>query len=131
MGSFAPTIASQLNIKVSQVQAVLDLFGESATIPFIARYRKDKTGGLDEFQIQKIEEASKFLKTFTERKVQVKITEIDIARKRIALSIKQTSDAPAKTASSRPAIQKPALNEDLSSLSVNDALQALKKRFGK
>ncbi len=68
MGSFAPTIASQLNIKVSQVQAVLDLFSEAATIPFIARYRKDKTGGLDEVQIQQIEEASKFLKTFTERK---------------------------------------------------------------
>jgi uncharacterized protein len=68
MGSFAPIIASQLNIKVSQVQAVLDLFDEAATIPFIARYRKDKTGGLDEVQIQQIEEASKFLKTFTERK---------------------------------------------------------------
>jgi len=68
MGSFAPIIAAQLNIKFSQVQAVLDLFGEAATIPFIARYRKDKTGGLDEVQIQQIEEASKFLKTFTERK---------------------------------------------------------------
>jgi uncharacterized protein len=68
MGSFAPIIASQLNIKVTQVQAVLDLFSEAATIPFIARYRKDKTGGLDEVQIQQIEEASKFLKTFTERK---------------------------------------------------------------
>lgn len=68
MGSFAPIIAAQLNIKVSQVQAVLDLFSEAATIPFIARYRKDKTGGLDEVQIQQIEEASKFLKTFTERK---------------------------------------------------------------
>jgi uncharacterized protein len=68
MGSFAPIIASQLNIKVSQVQAVLDLFDEAATIPFIARYRKDKTGGLDEVQIQQIEEASKFIKTFTERK---------------------------------------------------------------
>lgn len=68
MGSFAPIIASKLNIKVSQVQAVLDLFSEAATIPFIARYRKDKTDGLDEVQIQKIEEESKFLKTFTERK---------------------------------------------------------------
>ncbi|MEK0414230.1 MAG: hypothetical protein RL070_1718 [Bacteroidota bacterium] len=68
MGSFAPIIASKLNIKASQVQAVLDLFSEAATIPFIARYRKDKTGGLDEVQIQQIEEESKFLKTFTERK---------------------------------------------------------------
>ena len=69
MGSFAPIIASQLNIKVSQVQAVLDLFDEAATIPFIARYRKDKTGGLDEVQIQQIEEASKFLKTFSNSKI--------------------------------------------------------------
>lgn len=77
MGSFAPIIASQLNIKVTQVRSVLDLFGEAATIPFIARYRKDKTGGLDEVQIQQIEEASKFLKTFTERKefIEKSITE--------------------------------------------------------
>jgi uncharacterized protein len=61
----------------------------------------------------------------------VKVTEVDIARKRIAISIKQTENAPTKTASSRPAAQKPAPDQDLSSLSVNDALQALKKRFGK
>ena len=65
------------------------------------------------------------------QKVQVKVTEIDIARKRIALSIKQTENAPAKSASNRPAAAKPAPDKDLSSLSVNDALQALKKRFGK
>lgn len=84
MGSFAPIIASQLNIKVTQVQAVLDLFSEAATIPFIARYRKDKTGGLDEVQIQQIEEASKFLKTFTERK--------DFIEKAIAEQSKMTDE---------------------------------------
>lgn len=68
MSGFAPSIAGKLNIKQTQVQAVLDLFEESATIPFIARYRKDKTGGLDEVQIQQIQDEAKFLKEFTERK---------------------------------------------------------------
>ncbi len=68
MSGFAPFIAVKLNLKQTQVQAVLDLFEESATIPFIARYRKDKTGGLDEVQIQQIQDESKFLKEFTERK---------------------------------------------------------------
>jgi len=68
MSGFAPLIAVKLNLKQTQVQAVLDLFEESATIPFIARYRKDKTGGLDEVQIQQIQDESKFLKEFTERK---------------------------------------------------------------
>lgn len=68
MSGFAPLIAVKLNLKQTQVQAVLDLFEESATIPFIARYRKDKTGGLDEVQIQQIQDEAKFLKEFTERK---------------------------------------------------------------
>ena len=64
-------------------------------------------------------------------KVQVKVVEVDIPRKRIALSIKQTQDAPAKNnraGDRRPPVKK---EEDLSSLSVNDALSALKKKFGK
>lgn len=68
MSNFAPMVAVKLNLKVVQVQAVLDLFEEGATIPFIARYRKDKTGGLDEVQIQQIQDEAKFLKEFTERK---------------------------------------------------------------
>lgn len=68
MSNFAPMVAVKLNLKMVQVQAVLDLFAEGATIPFIARYRKDKTGGLDEVQIQQIQDEAKFLKEFTERK---------------------------------------------------------------
>src|SRR6478735_8509743 len=71
MNSFAPSIAPALNLKISQVEAVLDLFAEGATIPFIARYRKDKTGGLDEVQIQHIQEQAKQLKEFTERKAAI------------------------------------------------------------
>jgi uncharacterized protein len=65
---FSQRIGLKLNIKSQQVAAVLDLFAEAATIPFIARYRKDKTGGLDEVQIQQIQDENKFLKEFTERK---------------------------------------------------------------
>ncbi|OIR05737.1 30S ribosomal protein S1 [mine drainage metagenome] len=68
MVEFASTIASALNIKTAQVEAVLNLLNEAATIPFIARYRKDKTGGLDEVQIQQIQDQSKLLKEFNERK---------------------------------------------------------------
>lgn len=68
MTEFTQPIAAKLNFKLQQVEAVLSLLEEGATIPFIARYRKDKTGALDEVQIQQIQEEAKFLKEFTERK---------------------------------------------------------------
>src|SRR4051812_10073193 len=71
---FNQQIASKLNIRNTQVDAVLSLFEEGATIPFIARYRKDKTGGLDEVQIQQIQEEAKALKEFTERKTFIEKT---------------------------------------------------------
>lgn len=79
MTEFAPLIASKLNLRITQVEAVLSLFAEGATIPFIARYRKDKTGGLDEVQIQQVQDEAKFLKEFTERKtfIEKAITEQD------------------------------------------------------
>lgn len=66
--SFAPIIAAKLNLRVTQVETVLELLAESATIPFIARYRKDSTGNLDEVQIQQIQDEQKSLQAFTERK---------------------------------------------------------------
>ncbi len=69
MTEFIQPIAVKLNIKQQQVEAVLKLLEEGATIPFIARYRKDSTGALDEVQIQQIQEEAKFLKEFTERKM--------------------------------------------------------------
>ncbi len=71
---FTQPIAQKLNIKLSQVEAVLSLLEEGATIPFIARYRKDKTGALDEVQIQQIQDEAKFLKEFTERKAFIEKT---------------------------------------------------------
>ena len=54
---------------MQQVQAVVDLLEAGSTIPFIARYRKDNTGALDEVQIQLIQDELKFLKEFSERKL--------------------------------------------------------------
>lgn len=71
MTNLANQIAIKLNIRVSQVDSVLTLLGEGATIPFIARYRKDKTGALDEVAIQQIEDESKSLKAFAERKAAI------------------------------------------------------------
>lgn len=68
---FVQAIASSLNIRPAQVEAVLNLFAEGATIPFIARYRKDKTGALDEVVIGKIQEEAKTRKEFAERKAAI------------------------------------------------------------
>lgn len=48
-------IASQLNIRPNQVAATIELLDDGNTLPFIARYRKEATGGLDEVKILKIE----------------------------------------------------------------------------
>ncbi len=69
MSDFAPIIASKIQISRKQVEAVLQLFAEGSTIPFIARYRKDITGGLDEVQVLQIQDEAKSLKEFAERKV--------------------------------------------------------------
>jgi protein Tex len=68
MQSFIQPIAAKLNLKLQQVEAVLSLLAEGATIPFIARYRKDRTGAMDEVQVQAVQDEAKFLKEFTERK---------------------------------------------------------------
>jgi len=74
MLEFSEGVAAKLNIRETQVAAVLQLLNEGATIPFIARYRKDKTSALDEVEIQKIEDEAKFQKDFSERKAFIEKT---------------------------------------------------------
>jgi uncharacterized protein len=62
------TIADELSIKLEQVNVVIGLFKEEATIPFIARYRKEKTGGLDEVQLREIEDRLNYLTILEDRK---------------------------------------------------------------
>ena len=61
-------IANDLNIKISQVDAVLRLLEEGCTIPFIARYRKEATGALDEEKIRNINEVYEYQINLFKRK---------------------------------------------------------------
>ncbi len=61
-------ISEELNIKTEQVDAVIQLFREDATIPFIARYRKEHTGGLDEEVLRNIEDRLNYLTLLEERR---------------------------------------------------------------
>ncbi len=64
-------ICENLNIRKEQAQAVLNLLSEGNTIPFIARYRKEATGALDEEQIRKINEVYEYEVNLLKRKEDV------------------------------------------------------------
>ncbi len=64
-------IASQLKVASKQIEATLEILQEGGTVPFIARYRKDATGGLDEEQILFIEKQYKYQLNLQERKLAV------------------------------------------------------------
>jgi protein Tex len=61
-------IASELGVQVSQVSATVELLGEGATVPFIARYRKERTGGLDDTQLRKLDERLTYLRELEDRR---------------------------------------------------------------
>lgn len=71
---FSAIVSQKLNIKEQYVKAVLNLTAEGATIPFIARYRKDQTGALDEVAITHIIDSAKFEKEFADRKAFIEKT---------------------------------------------------------
>lgn len=64
-------IASELGISDSQVDAVIRLIDEGSTIPFIARYRKEATGGLDDAVLRELDERLTYLRNLEARKVEV------------------------------------------------------------
>ena len=64
----APRIAEELRLPVSGVRAVVRLLGEGATVPFVARYRKEQTGGLDEVAIRAVEEKRDYLVQIEDRR---------------------------------------------------------------
>ncbi len=61
-------IANELNIQIQQVGAVIKLLSEGSTIPFIARYRKEHTGGLDEEVLRQVEDRMNYLTLLEERR---------------------------------------------------------------
>lgn len=72
-GSFGQTdieglIAGELGVKPAQVQAAVQLLDEGATVPFIARYRKERTGGLSDTQLRTLEERLRYVRELVERR---------------------------------------------------------------
>ncbi|MBK4729601.1 RNA-binding transcriptional accessory protein [Oxynema sp. CENA135] len=68
MLDLARIIADELAVKPTQVENALTLFAEGATIPFVARYRKERTGSLDETQLRHISERYDYLTELEDRK---------------------------------------------------------------
>ena len=65
-------LAKELNLKVSQVEATVALIDDGNTIPFIARYRKEVTGSLDDTVLRNLDDRLKYLRSLEERKAEVK-----------------------------------------------------------
>ena len=61
------TLANELAVKESQVQAAVALLDEGATVPFIARYRKEVTNGLDDTQLRNLESRLSYLRDLHDR----------------------------------------------------------------
>lgn len=68
MNLFAKRISDLLNINIKYVDNTLELLDSGCTIPFISRYRKERTGGLDEVQITQIYELNERMKETAKRK---------------------------------------------------------------
>jgi protein Tex len=65
------TVASELALPVASVERTLELFGEGNTLPFIARYRKEVTGGLDEVQLRDVRDRAQYLTELEDRRAAV------------------------------------------------------------
>ena len=70
--SIPSLIASEIGCQVKQVIAAVELIDNGDTIPFIARYRKEVTGGLDDIQLRKLDERLIYLRDFSKRREAVK-----------------------------------------------------------
>lgn len=64
-------IASELGVKLAQVEATITLIDEGSTVPFISRYRKEVTGGLDDTQLRTLEERLYYLRELEDRRATV------------------------------------------------------------
>ncbi len=69
--SIEQRIATELSIRPQQVAAAVALLDEGATVPFVARYRKEATGGLDDTQLRTLEERLGYLRELEERRTAV------------------------------------------------------------
>lgn len=87
-------IAAELKVKPQQVHAALELLDGGNTIPFIARYRKEATGTLDEEALRSIEERAKYLRQLEERRAEI-LAAIE-AQEKLTPELKTQIDAAVK-----------------------------------
>lgn len=64
-------LASELGVKAAQIQAAVSLMDEGSTVPFIARYRKEVTGGLDDSILRNLEERLAYLRELEDRRASI------------------------------------------------------------
>jgi uncharacterized protein len=72
LAQIAVAVATELTLNVRQVASTLELFAEGNTLPFVARYRKEATGGLDETQLRSIQERSEYLRELGDRRAAIR-----------------------------------------------------------
>jgi uncharacterized protein len=70
-GSVSRRIADELSVRENQVRAAVELLDAGSTVPFIARYRKEVTGGLDDAQLRTLEERLHYLRELDERRATI------------------------------------------------------------
>ena len=68
MQNIAQLIATELNVRQQQVTDTISLLDDGATVPFIARYRKEATGGLDDAQLRTLSSRLSYLRDLNERR---------------------------------------------------------------
>ncbi|MCY6485654.1 Tex family protein [Clostridium aestuarii] len=71
MSNINNKLINEFNISIKQVNSVIELLDSGNTVPFIARYRKEKTGGLDDVVLRKFSERLTYLRNLEERKADV------------------------------------------------------------
>ncbi len=95
MQKIVAQIAAEIRVTAAQVQSAVDLLDSGATVPFIARYRKEATGGLDDVQLRELESRLSYLRELAERRGAV-LKAIDEQGKLTDLLRAQIAAAPTK-----------------------------------
>ena len=95
MQKIVAQIAAEIRVTAAQVQSAVDLLDSGATVPFIARYRKEATGGLDDIQLRELESRLSYLRELAERRGAI-LKAIDEQGKLTDLLRAQIAAAPTK-----------------------------------
>ena len=106
MLSIEQRIAEDVGAQTAQVRAAVELLDGGATVPFIARYRKEATGGLDDTQLRLLEERLRYLRELEDRRAAILASVEEQGKLSDALREQiETADTKARPGRSVPAVQ--------------------------